>query len=134
MEHMSMATTSIASRQAGPRLGQPVRGVIGGAALDLAQQPLIPGQVEETRVPAVREQHGTRRSAHRPASGAGRGGARRSPGAPPGQAACANTGSARSANAAWVTGQDTCCHRRRLGHGAAPLGDLRAQQPAQPAG
>jgi hypothetical protein len=38
------------------RLGQPVRGVIGGAALDLAQQPLIPGQVEETRVPAVREQ------------------------------------------------------------------------------
>jgi hypothetical protein len=38
------------------RLGQPVRGVIGGAALDLAQQPLIPGQVEETRVPAVRQQ------------------------------------------------------------------------------
>ena len=38
-------------------LGQPVRGVISGAALHLPQQPLIPGQVEEARVPAVREQH-----------------------------------------------------------------------------
>jgi len=38
------------------RLRQPVRGVISGTALHLAQQPLIPGQVKETRVPAVREQ------------------------------------------------------------------------------
>ena len=38
----------------GPR--QPVRGVISGAALHLAQQPLLPGQVEEAGVPPVREQ------------------------------------------------------------------------------
>ncbi|HJZ02057.1 MAG TPA: hypothetical protein VJ305_15135 [Streptosporangiaceae bacterium] len=37
-------------------LGQPVRGVIGGTALHLAQQPLIPGQVKETGVPPVCEQ------------------------------------------------------------------------------
>jgi hypothetical protein len=37
-------------------LGQPVRGVIGGTALHLAQQPLILGQVKETGVPPVCEQ------------------------------------------------------------------------------
>ena len=36
--------------------GQPVRGVIGGAALHLAQQPLPAVQVEEAGVPPVREQ------------------------------------------------------------------------------
>jgi hypothetical protein len=36
--------------------GQPVRGVIGGAALHLAQQPLLSGQVEEAGVPPVSEQ------------------------------------------------------------------------------
>ena len=36
---------------------QPVRGVIGGAALHLAQQPLVPGQVKEAGVPPVRQQH-----------------------------------------------------------------------------
>ena len=45
----------IPPRRAGLR--QPVRGVIGGTALHLAQQPLIPGQVIEARVPAIREQH-----------------------------------------------------------------------------
>ena len=55
MEHMSIATTRTASRQPGG-LGQPVRGVIGGAALHLAQQPLIPGQVKEAGVPPVCEQ------------------------------------------------------------------------------
>ena len=40
----------------GRGLGQPVRGVIGGAALDLAQQPLLAGQVEEAGVPPVCEQ------------------------------------------------------------------------------
>ncbi len=43
-----------------PRRGalrQPVRGVIGGAALHLAQQALTPGQVKETGVPPVGEQH-----------------------------------------------------------------------------
>src|ERR1022692_4958661 len=38
-------------------LGQPVRGVISGAALHLAQQPLIPGQIEEAGAPPVGEQH-----------------------------------------------------------------------------
>jgi hypothetical protein len=37
--------------------GQPVRGVIGGAALHLPQQPLLAGQVKEAGVPPVRE-HG----------------------------------------------------------------------------
>ena len=37
-------------------LRQPVRGVIGGAALHLAQQPLLPGQVKEAGVPPVGEQ------------------------------------------------------------------------------
>ena len=47
MEHMSIATTRTASRQALARPGQPVRGVIGGPALHLPEQPLIPGQVKE---------------------------------------------------------------------------------------
>jgi hypothetical protein len=41
-------------RRCGP--GQPVCGVIGGAALHLSQQPLLPAQVKETGVPPVREQ------------------------------------------------------------------------------
>ena len=40
----------------GGGLCQPVRGVIGGAALHLPQQPLIPGQVKEAGVPPVGEQ------------------------------------------------------------------------------
>ena len=35
---------------------QPVRGVVGGAALDLAEQPLVAGQVVEAGVPPVSEQ------------------------------------------------------------------------------
>jgi hypothetical protein len=38
------------------RVGQPVRGVIGGAALDLAEHPLVPGEVVEAGVPPVRDQ------------------------------------------------------------------------------
>ena len=37
--------------------GQPVRGVIRGAALDLAEQALVPVQVVEADVPPVRELH-----------------------------------------------------------------------------
>ena len=37
--------------------GQPVRGVIGRAALDLAEQALVPVQVVEADVPPVRELH-----------------------------------------------------------------------------
>ena len=68
-------------RRSGPR--QPVRGVIGGMALHLPQQPVLAGQVKEAGVPPVRqdgvlsESPGSRRS--RP----GRGGAHRCPGAPP---------------------------------------------------
>ena len=40
----------------GGGLRQPVRGVIGGAALHLPQQALIPGQVEKAGVPPVCEQ------------------------------------------------------------------------------
>ncbi len=42
-------------RRAG--LPHPVRGVIGGAALDLAQQPMVAGQVKEAGMPAVGQQH-----------------------------------------------------------------------------
>ena len=45
----------IAPRRAGLR--QPVGGIISGPALHLPQQPLIAGQVKETRVPPVREEH-----------------------------------------------------------------------------
>ena len=52
--HMSMATTSTASRQAARRLPA-IRGVIGCAALDLAEQAWFrPGQAD---VPPVRELH-----------------------------------------------------------------------------
>jgi hypothetical protein len=57
MLHKSMQATWTASRQAGGGPGQPVRGVIGRAALHLPQQPLLAGQVEEAGVPPVRE-HG----------------------------------------------------------------------------
>ncbi len=67
--------------------GQPVRGVISRAALDLAQQPMVPGQVKQDRCASGPPTTGTRRSAHRPASAAGPGGARRSAGAPPAPAA-----------------------------------------------
>jgi hypothetical protein len=40
----------------GGGLGQPVRGVIGGAALHLPQQPLTAGQVKEAGMPPVGEQ------------------------------------------------------------------------------
>ena len=56
MEHMPVATTWTASRQAGGGLGQPVRGVISGAALHLPQQPLLPGQVKKAGVPPIGEQ------------------------------------------------------------------------------
>jgi hypothetical protein len=52
---MSIATTRTADRQAGGGLRQPVRGVIGGAAFHLAQQPLAAGQVKEVGVPPVGE-------------------------------------------------------------------------------
>jgi hypothetical protein len=38
------------------RAGQPVRRVISGAALDLTEQPLVPGQVIKAGVPPVRDQ------------------------------------------------------------------------------
>jgi hypothetical protein len=49
------ATRTVPPGRGGP--GQPVRGVIGGAALHLPQQPLLAGQVKEAGVPPVRE-HG----------------------------------------------------------------------------
>ena len=52
-----MATTRTRVPPGGGGLGQPVRGVIGGAALHLPQQPLIPGQVKEAGMPPVGEQH-----------------------------------------------------------------------------
>jgi len=55
MVHRSMQTTWTASSQAGGA-GQPVRGVIGGAALYLPQHPLLAVQVEEAGVPPVRQQ------------------------------------------------------------------------------
>ena len=57
MVHKSMQTTWTASRHARGSAGQPVRGVIGGAAFHLAQQALLAVQVEEAGMPAVR-QHG----------------------------------------------------------------------------
>ena len=55
MLHMSMQTTrtGVPPGRGGP--GQPVRGVIGGAALHLPQQPLPAVQVKEAGVPPVRE-------------------------------------------------------------------------------
>ena len=72
---------------------------------------LIPGQVEEAGMPPVGEQQVLAGLLIDRRSGAGHGGARRCPGAPPAPGAPLAPRSACSANAAWATGQDTCCHR-----------------------
>ena len=93
----------------GGGLRQPVRGVIGGAALHLPQQPLIPGQVKEAGVPPVGEQQvfpgllidappgRPRRCSSMPTCATGAG-------------ACSSTGPAAAANASCATGQEmpTC--------------------------
>ena len=107
MEHMPVATTWTASRQAGAAWASQYAASSAVRPSHLAQQPLLPGQVEEAGVPPVGEQHDTPRSAHRYATGAGRGGAHRCPGTPPGPAACSSTGSAAAANASCATGHDT---------------------------
>ena len=86
--------------------GQPVRGVIGGAALHLPQQPLPASQVEEAGVPPVREQRvlagllidgeadRPRRCSSMPRCATGAG-------------SWSSTGSAAAANASCATGQET---------------------------
>lgn len=107
MEHISMAATWTSSRQAGPR---PVRGVIGRAALHLAQQRLLAGQVKKKVC------HRSARSTYSPVPGSipNRGRPRRCSSMPrcaTASSASANTGSTCRANAAWATGQNICCQR-----------------------
>ena len=64
--------------------GQPVRGVLGGAALHLPQQPLLAGRVKEAGVPPVRQQ-----------------------GVFPGLLIDGEPGPAAAANASCATGQET---------------------------